>query len=112
MNNRICCICIPIYKDEISETEVVSLRQCLKMLNNFDIYFVTHKGLEHTQYDKICSKYVLVGIRYKYFPSKFFMNINGYNSLLLSKKFYLSFLEYEYMLIYQLYAFIFSNQLI
>jgi hypothetical protein len=109
--NKICCICIPIYKRVILETELISLKQCFKILNGFDTFFITHKKLDHSQYDEICSKYNSK-IKYKYFPDKYFRNINGYNSLLLKKEFYFSFLEYKYILIYQLDAFIFSNQLI
>jgi hypothetical protein len=112
MNIRICCICIPIYKNEISKTESLSLRQCLKILNNYDIYFITHKGVKRSQYDKICSQHGPIKTGYKYFPRKFFRNIDGYNSLLLSQNFYLSFSEYKYILIYQLDAFVFSDQLI
>jgi hypothetical protein len=84
----------------------------LKTLNKFDIYFITHTRLNHAQYDRICSQYGSTKIGYKYFPEKFFRNINGYNSLLLSRNFYSSFSEYEYMLIYQLDAFVFSDLLI
>jgi hypothetical protein len=60
----------------------------------------------------MCRQYGSVKIQYKYFPEKYFRNINGYNSLLLNRNFYLPFLEYEYMLIYQLDAFVFSDRLI
>jgi hypothetical protein len=48
---------------------------------------------------------------YKYFSSLYFNNIHGYNALMLSKRFYKQFAEYAYILIYQLDAYIFSDQL-
>ncbi len=45
------------------------------------------------------------------FPQHYFKSINGYNELLLSQLFYERFLSSEYILIYQLDAFVFKDEL-
>ena len=104
-NNAV--VLIPVYKTEPSANEKRSLRQALKVLSFHDIRFVCPKGLDMSSYDKIVS-YALPKER---FAKKFFDGIQGYNLLMTDVSFYRHFSEYEYMLIYQLDAWVFSDQL-
>ena len=104
-NNAV--VLIPVYKTEPSANEKRSLRQALKVLSFHDIRFVCPKGLDMSSYDKIVS-YALPKER---FDKKFFDGIQGYNLLMTDVSFYRHFSEYEYMLIYQLDAWVFSDQL-
>jgi hypothetical protein len=45
------------------------------------------------------------------FPDDFFQNVESYNRLMLSPVFYERFLDYEYILIYQLDAYVFRDEL-
>jgi len=108
---RICAVVIPIYKPEPSDNEIASLRQCLKVLNHYDIVFVTHKDLDRAAYEKICTTVRDAQVSYQYFTKQYFTNIEGYNALVLSRQFYRRFMGYDYMLIYQLDAWVFSDQL-
>lgn len=99
-------IIIPLYKPQPSDTEIASLRQCFKILNNHTICFVSHKGLSLTEYKDYLSKASI-----EYFPSIFFSDINGYNRLMLSLDFYKRFRNYTHMLIYQLDAYVFRDEL-
>jgi hypothetical protein len=110
MKNTNCCIVIPIYKTTLEKTEIISLRQCLTILSNYQIVFITHQKLNCQYYNIICAEYN-IDILYKYFPSYYFYGISGYNALLLSKHFYEQFLNYKYILIYQLDAYVFRDEL-
>lgn len=102
-------ITVPVYKPAISPTEELSLRQLLKILKDYSICFITYKELDFFEYEKF-----LADIDYKiiYFDRSFFSSISGYNKLLLSKKFYKKFTEYSFLLIYQLDAWVFRNELL
>ena len=103
-------IVIPAYKSNISEIESVSLRRCLLVLKNYDICFVSPYGLNMDVYRSILSDYQIC-FNVMSFPSHFFDSVKSYNKLMLTHDFYLRFCEYEYMLIYQLDAYVFDDQL-
>ena len=112
MNNHIskCCIVIPIYKNIISEMERISLLQCATILHDYHFYFVTFKTLDISVYADICNQFK-INYSVEVFPKYYFNNIYGYNALCVSKNFYKTFLEYEYILLYQLDAYVFRNEL-
>lgn len=109
MKENECIICVPVYRD-MSEDERYSLRQCLRVLRNHPITFVAPPHLDCSDYETECSLY---GVSFSniIFDDKFFDGIAGYNRLLLSECFYRSFNQYEYVLIYQLDAFVFKDEL-
>jgi len=109
-NNNLCCIIIPIYKNYLTDYEILSLKQCCKILNNYKIIFVTYKKIDCSIYNDICNSFNVI-FNYEYFNKYYFNNIIGYNSLLISKNFYLRFKEYKYILIYQLDAYVFRDEL-
>jgi hypothetical protein len=96
-------VIVPTYKKEISELEKISLRQMKSVLGCYDIYFVCPMSLD-SQY--------LFEFKIERFDDKYFSDIEGYNHLMLSEIFYLKFIQYEYMLIYQLDAFVFEDRLL
>lgn len=99
---KMVAIVVPAYREKLLETELISLNQLLKVLDSYDIFFVCDKKLD-AEYIK--------GKKAIHFPSKFFESIEGYNNLMLSMEFYESFSEYQYILVYQLDAFVFSDKL-
>lgn len=105
-------VVIPIYSPEINPIEEASLRQCLKILYNHDISFITYRELNTNCYTKICSEFNNAHIKYEYFDKSHFNGINSYNRFCLNAELYNRFFEYDYMLIYQLDAWVFSDQLI
>ena len=106
MQNKLVAVIIPIYRTNLSKTEQMSLNQCVKVLGDFDIVFVKPKKLNSTSIN-FDGK-----IKAESFPVKYFKNLYGYNSLMLAEDFYRRFLDYKYILIYQLDAFVFKNELI
>jgi hypothetical protein len=103
------CVVIPIYKAELSAYEQISLAQCVKVLRAYDIYLVIPERLEN---DIKRFPFVLDHqLRYKMFPDHFFSDIPAYNRLMKFPGFYKMFLDYEFLLIHQLDAFVFSDEL-
>ena len=98
-------ICIPIYKSELSDTEKISLAQVNRVLGNYPRCFVAPESLQF-DYGQDGAE-----ISIERFPDYYFKNIKGYSNLLLDVKFYRRFAAYEYMLIYQLDAFVFKDEL-
>jgi hypothetical protein len=103
-------IIIPVYKTIPDKFEIISFNQCIKVLNNYPICIVTHKNLD-IQYYKNLLENSHINYKLEFFDKSFFENIVGYNRLLLSTIFYKSFNNYKYMLIYQLDAYVFRDEL-
>ncbi|MFT3754053.1 MAG: DUF5672 family protein [Paludibacter sp.] len=103
-------IVIPVYKSSLDENEILSFKQCLNILNKYTICIVTYESLSIEYYK---CQFDLFGVDYciKYFDAIYFKNTIGYNHLMTSKCFYKSFEEYKYMLVYQLDAYVFKDEL-
>ncbi|WP_462266782.1 DUF5672 family protein [Mucilaginibacter sp.] len=100
-------IVIPLYRSNLSAYEVMALQQCEHILGRHTKIAIKPKHLVLPEkaygvnFDQVIS-----------FDDSYFSNIAGYNRLMLSAEFYARFLEYEYILIYQLDAFVFSDRLL
>lgn len=104
-------IIIPIYKENLSETESLSLNRCLTILGKHKICIVTFKQLNISAYRKIIDRHK-IKTHCEYFNKKYFTNGTiGYNKLMLSKSFYHRFRRYTFMLIYQLDGYVFRNDM-
>lgn len=100
-------VVIPTYKKELEEWEIISLKQAFSILSKYRIVFVCPEGLD-ISYESI-SKYEYGVER---FDKHYFEGIEGYSELCTSTEFYSRFKEYEFLLIYQLDAFVFSDRLL
>lgn len=105
-----CIIVIPAYKKDLSKVEEASLRQCLKVLNKFDVCFLAPKSLDLSEYKKILNEYKKP-FRVEVFEDYNFKSVDNYSKLMLKKEVYKPFLNYDKMLIYQLDAWIFKDEL-
>lgn len=97
-------VVIPVYKNKLSEIEELSLNQCIKILGDHDIIFAGPTGLS--------PQYQRSEIKIEEFHTNYFIDIQGYNKLMLESHFYERFLEYDYILLHQLDAFVFRDELI
>jgi hypothetical protein len=104
-------VVIPVYKDFLTKNEKVSLNRCLKILGSHEIVFVSPETLSLFAYKKKVENFKL-DFKVHLFADSFFTGIDAYNKLMLSKKFYERFSEYDFMLIYQLDAYVFRDELI
>jgi hypothetical protein len=102
-------IVIPVYKPYLSEDEILSLKRCFEVLKNYKISFVAPEKMSFKFYDEIVGegKYELISV-----PEMYMSSIDGYNSLMLSTFFYEKFIGTRYILIYQLDAYIFEDNLL
>jgi hypothetical protein len=99
-------IAIPIYKQQMEPFEVFSLRRCMSVLGRYQITFLAPKSLDAGAYLTIAP-----GAHVLRFDDDYFASTASYSELMLSERFYESVLDYEYMLIHQLDAFVFEDQL-
>ena len=103
-------IVIPVYKKEPDKFEILSLRRCLKILGKHTICLLTPATLDLSQYQAIFGEMSGTFIT-EHFDDAYFKSQKGYNQLLLTREFYERFQSWNYMLIYQLDAYVFSDQL-
>lgn len=100
-------VLIPVYKPRLSAYEAVSFRQCCKVLGKHALTLVKPRSLCIDAYRRYCPD-VLV----ESFDDRYFRDVNGYNELMLSAVFYGRFVGYDYILVYQLDAFVFKDELL
>lgn len=105
-SNNLVKIIIPIYSDHLKDSESVSLRQCIKVLSAYPISFIKPRRLE---LKNISKKYPEISI--ETFDDNYFKSVESYNRLMLSSSFYERFSDFEYILIYQLDAYVFRDEL-
>lgn len=96
-------VVIPVYTEDLTSFERVSLAQVRKVLGRYDICFMAP--------DRMRTFLEGHGARAEYWPDACFADRRGYSKLLLTPEFYERFSTYEYLLLYQLDAFVFSDRL-
>ena len=103
-------IVVPVYLSDISKDEELSFRQTLTVLEKYPITIVCPYNLDISAFETIANEFK-IDLRLEMFDKIFFQGIKGYNRLLLSQEFYQRFSNYEYMLICQLDAYVFRDEL-
>lgn len=103
-------VVIIAYSPTPSEIELVSFSQCLKILFNHDIIVACPNSLNTDIYDSIIQN-ININVLFIKFDDSFFTSVASYNKLMKSIIFYEHFLKYNYILIYQLDAFVFKDEL-
>ena len=96
-------VVVPRYREKISEAEQISLTQARRVLGDWPLVFMSPERMRG-YYDR-------TGEAAEFWPDECFSNITNYSLLMLSEKFWERFGQYEYMLLYQLDAFVFSDRL-
>ena len=104
-----CCVVVPVHKKNPVFFEQASLMQCVRVLGQkYDVYLVAPFGLDLEGYKSLCPGYKF---KEKRLPKGFFESIDTYNQLCKRKEFYLTFRDYEFMLVYQLDCWVFDDNL-
>ncbi len=103
-------IVIPVYKDVISDNEKRSLLQCFSVLKEFTVCFVCGTTFNMTAYETMIPQ--KTSYKIERFKDGYFKSIATYNRLCLSLGFYKRFKNYRYILLYQLDAWVFKNELL
>jgi hypothetical protein len=99
-------IALPVYKPNLTDYETIAMTQCLKILGHYPIWIIAPHSLDISNYLRIAP-----GLKVKTFDDSFFNDIQGYNRLMLSEEFYQVFADQEFLLIHQLDAFVFQDDL-
>lgn len=108
---KLVSVVIPVYKATLSDNERISLEQCARILGNkYDIILVCPNSLDVENYNIILKSFDICYSTCR-FEDTYFQGIEGYNNLMISKCFYERFVDYQYILIYQLDAYIFKDEL-
>ena len=104
-----CAVVVPVYRPLTDPAEMLSLEQTLETLAEYPVYLVGPSSMQ-TYFDEL--RVSLSGrLQNVIFTDQYFESVQGYNDLLLSKKFYLAFDSFEYLLIVQTDALVLSNAL-
>ncbi len=98
-------VVIPLYKSSLSNYEHIALKQCQNILGNHPQIIVKPNTLIFQQ-GVLSSGFSIIN-----FDDSYFKSIEDYNRLMMSAEFYEAFLNFEYILIYQLDAFVFKDEL-
>ncbi|KAA9332268.1 hypothetical protein F0P96_12370 [Hymenobacter busanensis] len=100
------CVVIPIHSPYPTKYELISFQQCLRVFKNRDIVVVSPFGMGLDEYKKLGNSFSIVSIDKKWQKS-----LMAYNKLKMSKYFYNLFSDYEFLLTYELDAFVFEDNL-
>lgn len=103
-------IAIPVYKPQPNDYELLALRRCLHILKRYPICLFHPEGLDLSAYETIFRQ-AEKEFRHESFAPSFFESQRGYNHLMMTPGFYERFQAWDYLLIYQLDAYVFSDQL-
>lgn len=100
------CVVIPVHTSSPSEAELISFRQCFNVLSDFDIVVLTTKNVNLSAYGK-------EGINFNtnLVPNHWLSSIENYNKMKIDIEFYQIFNKYDFLLTYELDAYVFENQL-
>lgn len=98
-------IVIPVYKTELDDLEKISLSQAREIFGHYDICFLAPESLPLFYADEENNE------RIERVPDVYFRGKYSYSRLMLEPWLYQRFQDYEYMLLYQLDAFVFSDRL-
>ncbi|HVW14269.1 MAG TPA: DUF5672 family protein [Mucilaginibacter sp.] len=99
-------IIIPFYRSTVSDYEKIALQQCGKVLHAHTKIAIKPAGLTLPDEAKLVNFSETVT-----FDDDYFKGVEGYNRLMLSSEFYGRFLDYEYILVYQMDCFVFKDEL-
>lgn len=101
-------IVIPVYKTDLNVYETISLNQVVHVFKDYTKIIIKPASLD---IKVILGKYENQ-FDVQDFDDDYFIDLVGYNSLMLSPEFYKRFLDSKYILIYQLDAFVFRDELL
>jgi hypothetical protein len=104
--DRLVKIVIPVYRENLTPDEEISFNQCYAVLSRYPLVIIKPNSLE---VNALCRQYPL--LQTESFDDKYFRSIESYNELMLSSEFYARFPDSTYILICQLDAFVFRDEL-
>ena len=101
----------PVYKPDLTATEVISLERALTVLAPYDHYLAAPRGLNIGAYEALFAKHGKRALVTRFSPASF-LSVEAYSCLLTNLAFYQRFRKYQYLLIYQLDCYVFRDELL
>ncbi len=106
------CIVIPVYKATLTSYETVALTQCMRILGHYTIIFAKPDSLDLSPLlQTLPVDASPATMETRSFSDDYFRSVMSYNRLMLAPVFYEAFSTFDYMLIHQLDAFVFRDEL-
>lgn len=105
---KIVNIVIPIYHNDLSGDEILSLERCFEVLGRHTITAIVPQSLDFTPVSKLFPNFSKV----ERFDDSMFAGRDGYNRLMLMPPIYERFIDWEYILIYQTDVYVFRDELL
>lgn len=106
MKNQV-VIALPFYKESLTRNEEISLDRCRDVLGKYPRILFGPHGVNPARYlERDPSMSVI------HYDDHHFTSIMSYSALCCMPRFYEKFLDYEYMLIYQLDSYVFRDELL
>jgi hypothetical protein len=100
-------VVIPVHNEKPTYFEEISIRQCLKVLSNYPLVFLSRTTLDTSRYEELSmGKEDVSFLKMEYRPG-----VYGFDELMVSSRFYEQFLDYKFILIYHTDSFVFRNEL-
>ncbi len=106
-HNHLVAVIVPVYQNSLSGFEKVSLIQCERIFSKYPIILIIPQDI----LVDLESNDLLKDLRKETFEPEYFKSITSYNRLMISPEFYERFIEYQFILIYQLDAYVFDDEL-
>jgi hypothetical protein len=99
-------VAIPVYKAALTTLEVMSLVRCAEVLGRHPLTFFGPSALDFSAYRTAVPDATITP-----FDDRYFRSLAGYSELLVTPAFYEAFAGFDFLLIYQLDAFVFEDRL-
>jgi len=103
-------VVIPVYRSAPNALEAIALTQCCKLLGRHPIIFVCADTFDITPYLQFCGRHGIQAL-VECFEPHWFSSVATYNRLLFDRRFYQRFTSHNHILLYQLDAFVFKDDL-
>lgn len=101
-------IVLPIYKNNLDEFELLSIKRSIKILKNYKFSIICPQELAISEIESLFKSVDYEVVR---FPSIYFKSIESYNRLMLSEQFYKQYLDSKFILICQTDVYVFRDEL-
>lgn len=99
-------VVIPLYKNTLKDSELLSLRRCFQILGRYDITAIAPDNLDLTPVSNLFPQ-----LKIERFEPHLFEGRKGYNKLMMTTDIYKRFRNWEYILIHQTDVYVFDDSL-
>lgn len=106
MKDNLVIILIISHKPTLTHEELISLKQCFKILGHYPIHFICPRGLNVEAYHEISEN-----IHFDFIDPVWQSSYENFNKLKMSNFLYSKYSKYKYILFYEPDAFVFRDEL-